>query len=378
MDPEQTRYVLPEAVYLDTNVLRQVSHGESNVEFIELRKNLDLIRASLFVPDVVVKEWVQQRLEEVLEQIENLRKGFRNLGRLLNRGPEKYEEPKELESTLEREMTQYLDSIGMKLVPTPTNIQVDVLIEMAVKKVAPFEKKGEKGFAEKGFRDTIILFTIMQHMKANAFKNAILLSADKIFTEDAVTTRFKNNGLNVLVSKNLAEANGQVEKLIDVQIKFITEEEEQAIKSFLVEHSNQIFDYVLKNAKVSELFLSGLGDFFSSDHIESVLSVRPKGISKVSLGHTVRDEPYPKDIQPITISVSTEFDLLVREYGLPWFFNRPEFPISEPESFQKTRFQSPTPSLKQKAVTREITVEATIQKTDGNYSNLQMQRVLTY
>lgn len=373
MDPEQTQYVLPEAVYFDTNVLRQVSKGVSNVEFIELRKHLDLIKASLFVPDVVVKEWIQQRVEEVLEQIQNLRKGFRKLGHLLNREPGKYEEPKGFDVTLDAEMRQYLDSAGIKPVPTPRNIPVETLIGMAVKKVAPFERGGEKGF-----RDTIILFTIIEHMKGSGYTNAILLSADKIFTEDVVTNRLKNEGLNVLVAKNLADANGQVEKLIDEAIKFITEEEEQAIKSFLVKHSTQIFDYVLKNAGVSEQFLSERGGFFGLDHIESVLAVRPKEISKVSLGHTVRKEPFPKDVQPITISVSTEFDLLVREYALQWFFNPPKFPISEPESFQKTRFQSPTPSLKQKTVTREITVEATIQKTDGNYSNLQLQRVLTY
>jgi len=371
--------ILPEAVYFDTNVLRQLSSGVSNVDFIELRKQLDLISVGLFAPDVVVKEWIQHRAVEVADEIENIKKASRKLGRLLSQEPVKYEEPKDFETNLESEMKKYLDSIGIKLAPTPKNIEIEMLIEMAVKKEAPFEKPAEeKGFAEKGFRDAIILFTIIEHMKNNKFRNAILLSADRIFTKEAVTTRLKNDGLNVLVAGNLADANGQMKKLIDTVVESFIERKEQAIKSFLVKESDQIFDYVLKNAEVSERFLSERGGFFGLDHIERVLAVRPKGISKVSLGHTVRNEPSPKDIQPITISVSTEFDLLVREYGLPWFFNRPKFPISEPESFQKTRFRSPTPSLEQRTVTREITVEATILKTDDTYSDLQLLRVITY
>lgn len=371
--------ILPEAVYFDTNVLRQLSSGVSNVDFIELRKQLDLISVGLFAPDVVVKEWIQHRTVEVADEIENIKKASRKLGRLLSQEPLKYEEPKDFETNLESEMKKYLDSIGIKLAPTPKNIEIEMLIEMAVKKEAPFEKPAEeKGFAEKGFRDAIILFTIIEHMKNNKFRNAILLSADRIFTKEGVTTRLKNDGLNVLVAGNLADANGQMKKLINTAIKSITEEEEQAIKSFLVEHSNQIFDYVLKNAEVSERFLSERGGMFGLDRIESVLNVRPKEISKVSLGHTVRKEPLPKDVQPITISVSTEFDLLVREYGLSWFFNKPKFLLSTPEDFQKVKFQSPTPSVEQKAVTREITVEATILKTADSYSNLQLLRVITY
>jgi hypothetical protein len=376
MEPKQMQDALPEAVYLDTNVLRQVSHGVSNVDFIELRKHLDSIKASLFVPDVVVKEWIQQRVEEVLKQIENLRKGFHNLGHLLNREPGKYEESEEFEATLEREMRQYLDSAGIELVPTPKNIQVETFIEMAVKKVAPFKREGEKGF-----RDAIILFTIIEHMKGSGYRDAILLSADKIFAEDAVTTRLKNNGLNVLVAKNLADANGQMKKQIDAAVKSFIEEEEQTIKAFLVEHSDQIFDYVLKNAQVSESFLSRREGLIGMDFsVEAVLAVRPKEISKVSLGHTVSNETLPEGVEPITFSVSTEFDLHVREYGLSWlwFFNQPKFPLSEPESFPKTKFRSPAPSVEQRTVTREITVEATILKADDGYSDLQLLRVITY
>jgi len=340
-----------------------------------------LIGVSLYAPDVVVKELIQYQVEEVTDEMENMKKASQKLGHLLGQEPAKYEELKDFETNLENDKKKYLDSIGMKLVPTPKNIQIEMLIEMAVKKEAPFKKRGEdKAFPKEGFRDTIILFTIIEHMKDNQFRNAVLLSADSIFTKDAVTTRLKNDGLNLLVAKDLAEANGIMKKLINNALKSIVEEEKQTIKAFLVEHSNQIFDYVLKNAQVSESFLREFGGWSVMGSIEEVLTVRPKEIAEVSLGHTVSNETLPEGIEPITFSVSTEFDLLVREFGLSLlrFFNQPKFPLSAPENFPLTKLQYSPPGVEQRTVTREITVEATILEINGNYSDLQLLSVITY
>jgi hypothetical protein len=169
-----------------------------------------------------------------------------------------------------------------------------------------------------------------------------------------------------------------MKKLIDTVVESFIERKEQTIKSFLVKESDQIFDYVLKNAHVSEPFLRGHGGIFGIGSVEAVSAVRPKEISEVSFGHTARKETLAEGVEPITFSVSTEFDLVVRDFGLSWPFNQPKFPLSSPESFPITKLRLPESNVRQTTATREITVEATILETDGNYSNLQLLRVLTY
>jgi len=53
--------ILPQALYFDTNALRQLVYGISNVDFVELRKYSEVLDLKFFAPEVVVKEWLNQR-----------------------------------------------------------------------------------------------------------------------------------------------------------------------------------------------------------------------------------------------------------------------------------------------------------------------------
>jgi len=55
MSPEKGKTLLSDAVYLDTNVLIDLSHGDTTVDFIELRSLMELNNVGIFVPETVVK-----------------------------------------------------------------------------------------------------------------------------------------------------------------------------------------------------------------------------------------------------------------------------------------------------------------------------------
>lgn len=369
MNSANNKIVIPQAIYFDTNVLFNLSHGVKNVDFIELR---DLIKnvIGFYVPEVVVREWIQKRIEETSEGIEKLDNICRSLGRIMNRDPLNYEKPREFEKTIKGVMMKYIIAAGITLIATPNNISLPTLIDMAIKKKAPFQKKREKGF-----RDAIALFTIIWHMQESKFSNAILLTNDKIFHHEDVMSRFQTNELNINIAPDFTSAKNLIETQIDVIVKAQLEEKKIKLMSFLMTRSEEIFEYVLKNARISERFLKS--DFKFPVIVKKILVVRPKKISNVSLGSTLTEGSQPEGVESVTFSVSTEFDILVDFFFKP-LLDTPKFSLSDPEDFEKMKYQSTPSHVEQTTITRDISVEAKVTIDENKYTNIKLLKVITY
>lgn len=367
-----------QAYYFDTNVLRQLSRGTANVEFIRLRDVArhgdDPTRKVLFVPSVVVKELTHHWIQDVYEEIENLDKASRNLGHMLARTVN-YEHPQDVERDVDKLVAEFLNSTEIEVIQIP-NIPVESLVDMAVKKEAPFEEKKEKGF-----RDAVIMFTILDHMETNQISNATLISADRIFSHEAVLKRFESKGFRLSVAKTVVEAKEQRMKEVDEAISVYIDGMERELKVFLSSKRQQIFEFIHKNTRISESFLRG-GLFQPKDDllgtvIKKILAYRPKEVSKVYIGLISTKEPVPQGFTGITFTVSLEIDLLIQDLRLT-IFDPPTLALSSLDEFEKVRYSVPTGIEAQKTVVREITVEALLSKENGQYADLQIIKLLSY
>ena len=367
-----------QAYYFDTNVLRQLSRGTASVDFIRLRDIArhahEPARKVLFAPSVVVKELTHRWVQDVYEEIESLDKASRNLGHMLARTI-KYEQPKDIENIVDKLVTEFIASAGIAVIQTP-NIPVETLVDMAVKKEAPFEVKKEKGF-----RDAVIMFTIIEHMQTNRISNATLISADHIFNHEAVLRRFERMDLRLSVAKTVAEAKEQRMREIDEVITTYIDGMERELKAFLSTKTEQIFEFIHENTRISDSFLRG-GLFQPKEDllgavIKKVLAYRPKEVSKVYVGLLSTTEPVPEGFTGVTFTVSLEIDLLIEDVALN-VFNPPTLALSSLEEFERVRYSVPTGTEGQKTVVRDVTVEALISKENGRYTDLQLSKVLSY
>lgn len=380
MNSNQKAIGIPDAIYFDTNILLRLSHDISDVDFIEMRHVSRELHIELFAPRVVIREWINKQECKIIDLMSRMKETSQNLGRLLGRSPIEYEELDEVTNCVNKRAMEYLDKAGIKEIPLPKNVQLDTLIEMAVKREAPFEEKGEKGF-----RDAVILFSIIEHMQANIFAGAILISADKIFTHDYVTARFKNAGLNILVKESFADAKQYINEHIDLLIKSYNETKKKEIKLFLDTKFSDISEYVLQNAKISPLFLQsgGLAGLLSDeknlgllDTIKKIKRITPKEISDVSQDILFSEETLEEGAQGVTFSVAVEFTLATEQYNP--YSNQPKFSLSIPEDFERIRYESPLPNETEKIIVRNISLEAIISKKGDSYSDLQILRVNAY
>lgn len=391
LDPKE--FNLPEALYFDTNMLLHLPYWSSNVEFIELRESAKRLKAGFFVPEVVARELAQRRKEDAEQQLNKLKGLSQSLGKLLKREPLDYEQIDRVDATIDSLTTEFLDYIGVQVVPTPTDIPLKALIEMAVRRKAPFQGIGEKGErGDKGFKDTIILFTLTEHMRNNEFKDGVFLAHDKIFQERNVSKIIYEAGLNIVIHKSLKEATEHIKSKIDSLVERHIQEEKSKIKSFLSARFNEISDYVISNAQISERFLKpfGLaaalvkGDKLDNCTIKKILSIKPKEISNVFTGHMNKDDAREKGVIPITFSVSIKFDLLVEPYlfQIGLFSDLSEkFPLSAPDDFEKImqepRLLRPR-ETEEKTVYRDITIEASIVQENNEYKDLRLSKIYDF
>ncbi|OGP56250.1 MAG: hypothetical protein A2Y65_03840 [Deltaproteobacteria bacterium RBG_13_52_11] len=380
---------IPRSIYLDTNILMQLPYWDSNVNFIELREAAKLIHVPLFVPEVVAQELIQRRIETTYEQMGKMKGLSSTLGNLLGRDPLGYEQVNDIENRITTIANDFLNHIGLQVIPTPTNIPIETLVSMAIRREPPFRGIGEKGErGDRGFKDTIILFTIIEHMRSKGFQDAVFLSVDKIYSDQAVQKRLKDEGLNIFSAKSFTEATLFINQNIDSLTKKIIAEKSKQIKEFLSSKFDEIAEYIIHNVEISEEFLKprGLWALMIQDHsldgvsIKKILRVTPKGISRALPGFLLADEPRISGAEAVTFSVSLQFDLVVEEYRFGILPHTSEkFPISEPEAFEKIKLQPTIRDIPQKELTvfREITISAYIFLEDGRYSKLKISKAYT-
>jgi len=367
----------PTAIYFDTNALNQLVHGETNVDFIELRQ-VSKERVGLFAPDVVVRELVHHRQLEALEQMARIRQASQSLRRLLFRESHDYEDVKDVEDTVRTGVLAFLGSLEILTIPTP-QIELEVLLDMAIKKDPPFEEKREKGF-----RDSVILFTILQHMQNNHFSSAILVSGDQVFGHKGVLERFRRRSISISVAKNVNHALEIYKTQIEEALSSFIEETAEQIKSFLGSRFRDISDYIFEHGEISESFIRG-GLFGTSEEllgttVKKILAVHPKAVSRVRLGLVSKedDEAVPPGWKGITFSVSLDIDLLVNTLRLHDLFG-PRVPIAALEAFEKVKYTYAPPNPdEQITVQRELTIQALLKGLAGTYTDLQLVKVLSY
>lgn len=203
---EKAGPILPDAVYVDACALFQLPEtGEDVHKFAALRSLAERWHAKIFAPEVAVREWKQRKLEDLRNTARQLTSSWRRLSRFTDLGPL----PSGLGDGLHDSVSERLDSVlerfGITIVGTPKDLDMAVIMDMAVRKVRPFEEKGEKGF-----RDTLILFTMVQHMQTENTKNALLVSGDDVFDHADVAGCLHERGLVIVRASDFADAEDRL------------------------------------------------------------------------------------------------------------------------------------------------------------------------
>lgn len=128
----------------------------------------------ILVPEMVLRELVEQKVIQYKKDIDV----YDVLSLRLDRTKEEFETVSSYRSMAMEQAQEVLVTKAVDIIPICDKMYWDQIIDKAIKKEAPFE--GIEGKADKGFKDTVIFFSIMEYARRNR-GSYYFISKDGVF-----------------------------------------------------------------------------------------------------------------------------------------------------------------------------------------------------
>lgn len=192
----------PQAVFADSNSLYSLGPQFEHVDFAKLLEAREYLGFDLLVPEVCWLEFLRQRRIEIDDCLQKNRKNT-SLLRRLGLETKQLDDSAKLLGTFTEHLDEHFlnkaTAAGIKVLPLPT-IELNRLLKMAVDRVSPFQESGEKGF-----RDSLILFTCLEAIRGRPDLNALAITDDHKLGE-ALKQFAEEYETQIDVATNFAEA----------------------------------------------------------------------------------------------------------------------------------------------------------------------------
>jgi hypothetical protein len=253
---------VPRTIFLETTALVQLGPRLENADLARLLE----IRASspfeILIAEVSWMEFLRHRKAEVADTIDKIKSVA---GTLQNHGASLVQithAEKALQKYLARIGEHFLEKatkLGFRIVPLPDNITVRSLLEMSIECVPPYEHREKK--SEKGFRDSLIMFTILQEIQGRIDDNALLICGDGLLLE-GISIHSDQFCTSVHTVPDLPSAVEFVETGMDADKRAEIRESINEAKQVLGQFEKQISDRVTEIRELSDSDLGQSGPFY--------------------------------------------------------------------------------------------------------------------
>jgi len=368
---------IPNAIYIDTNILYNFIEGtsDSNLDFIDIKEILKNIKVDFYIPEVVKKEFFYQKEKKLKEHLKRVKDNIQSIKSMLGSNILEFKELEDFNSIIKKKINKELELIEIKIIRSPGSIKLKELIDMAIKKIPRFELKREKGF-----RDSIILFTILEHIKSNKYNFVYFITNDKIFRKDTILERFKRINAEVLILSDFNDAKNELKKNMNNLMIDYLENEKMDIKRYLNKNFEKISEYIQKNASISNFFIQSslyLKEYYKSSQftIKRILNIKPNRVSDVRFGVVFSKDQIREKYKAITFTVEMKINLIIEEYNPS---NEPMFKINELEYLNEVRENFSPIEEKELEEKINISIESEILKNNNDLEDFKILKIISY
>jgi hypothetical protein len=203
-------------LFLDTSCLFTKNESQIvSLPFTKLFRDLQSkCDVQLAIPRIVVDELLSQKLFQCEKFLEKAASNLRKIAKLTESEVLEPSRIQQLRQKLAQRLDRWIADLGATVVPIPDNIDWPALINDAVWRQPPFSPRIEgEETTEKGFKDAIILESLLSFHKDAQDRELVFLCADGLLSTTA-SDRL-NNQPNFRVMKSLETFGSHV----DLQLK---------------------------------------------------------------------------------------------------------------------------------------------------------------
>lgn len=370
--PNKLIQKLPKLIFMDTNVLDSLPENLRSGEFSLLLENAATLDVGVVVSQIALLEWLKHRREGALKHLRRIRAGRDYISRYKNDALNIRIDDATLQGLVTEQQNNLLKKLGIEIAPLPS-IDVEEIATNAVEEIPPFKKE------DRGFKDELIVLSLIEYAQKLESPSAILISNDSIFSKQALKERFKSKNIELIVVTSLDEANKWFDNYLVKVGEVYDEEKRKKAYQFVQKHWDQIRDAIMEHVEEVGAYDKNLfpsGEIPPVTSVSEILKVDPLGIDRVALGY---GRPVLLDLPvetPITIYVKVKFDIEIETYtGDFWedaLLGRKvgfEGSLKKMSAFRKVSMRQTTEPT--------VRVEATALKdAHDNFSNFRLSQVL--
>ena len=223
-------------VILESTALFQLGSLFEDVDFADLLQLKKLLKFEIAVSLVSWMEFLRKRKVQVSDCIGRLRQ-LRSSLEKLGQSPDELNAIEARLIALEKNLTtvfeEKLASLGIIVLPLAKR-DLEELLHMSIENLPPFEETHEKGF-----RDSLIMFSILETIKNHPERNALVVCADKRLGE-GLLARQAEYGTVVNVFQDIGMANAHILGLVDEVLSARRTKEKQEAKELLLKYRLEI------------------------------------------------------------------------------------------------------------------------------------------
>lgn len=351
----------------DASALISENFPEISSSFRQLIEIADLLKINLYIPEIVVKELEQKFIDDTETSINKIEREHKKLKKIVQ---DKFDlsvpKLRDIQVAYTEKVQYLIESHKLIIIPIPSINAVE-LIDRAVKRIPPFE--GE----DKGFRDAMIIESVIEYGVSNTIQSFVFIAFDKIFENGAIAEAAKSKGIDFRLEKSISDVNKELFDLLGtLQQEAIKEQEKRAL-ALLKTKNDEINEYLRTNFEIADYEIVGLHG----------IPLRLVDIELVNIESAVLEEK-EDNRRGISFVAEVSITMLVRSFGLGFGVPRiRKFKIGEGESTEidtkqlindllKAPSRSPLMQLVEEKHTIKVIGEIEVELVGGEYRDFRI------
>jgi hypothetical protein len=327
----------PRKVFIESTALFQLGPRLENVDFARLLKLREILGFEICVSDVNFREYVRfrkreirqirSRLQEVISTLEKYGQNYSEFEPIL----------KQLDSfltTIDKHFEERFKALGIKILPLP-KVEIEKLVRMSLEGKAPFEKPREspnERSSEKGFRDAVIMFTILEEIEDRSEDHALVITADDLLA-DGLVEHAPGFATSVNCVADIPAANVHISRQLSVSYQEALRKESEEAKAVLLNHKSALDAKIAEIREIEAMDFGGLFGVIKDENGNSLSLERVLSVKFGSIDGAIwkdRDQPESK----ILFRLKCEAKVVVRSPFFP-MLGLPKYPLGESAVYSK-------------------------------------------
>lgn len=240
-------------LYLDTNILRQFDFDiHKDPRYTNLKLKAKLLLSGICIPWIVFEEWYVFYKEVLNGNLLGLKSKVDNINKYVDSTFNlSLPDTNILEKELFHKMKENLKCAGIEIFANPfDSIKLNTIVEMAIHKIKPFTEQG------KGFKDAIILFSIIEHCKYDIESEHFFLTGNKEdFDSEDIKNLIRKEKIDLKLIFSIDDLNKYLTNLMSKKLKEWIDKRNGSLKELLLAQKDKVVDFIRQRGEFSSRFL---------------------------------------------------------------------------------------------------------------------------